>query len=45
MDLKDALLQSIVRAAELTVPGNGLAFVVPVETVADIVDLVEERSS
>ncbi|MFG1304741.1 P-II family nitrogen regulator [Xanthobacter autotrophicus] len=40
--LKDAVLREIVRAAELTVPGNGLAFVVPVETVAGIVHLVEE---
>lgn len=40
--LKDAVLQEIVRAAELTVPGNGLAFVVPVDAVAGIVHLVEE---
>ncbi len=40
---KDAILQEIVRAAELTAPGHGLAFIVPVERVAGIVHLVEER--
>lgn len=39
-DLKDTVLQEIVRAAELTRPGHGLAFVVPVEKVAGIVHLV-----
>jgi len=42
-DLKDAILREIVRAAELTVPGHGLAFVVAVEDVAGIVHLVEEN--
>ncbi len=41
--LKDIILQEIVRAAELTVPGHGLAFVVAVEAVAGIVHLVEEN--
>lgn len=41
--LKDAMLKEIVRAAELTVPGHGLAFVVAVEDVAGIVHLVEEN--
>ncbi|MGA0565155.1 P-II family nitrogen regulator [Ancylobacter sp. VNQ12] len=41
-DLKSAVLAEIVRVAELTAPGNGLAFVIPVETVAGIVHLVEE---
>lgn len=41
-DLKDKVLEEIVRAAELTAPGNGLAFVVPVEQVAGIVHLVED---
>jgi len=44
-DMKDAMIQEIVRVAELTMPGNGLAFIVPVETVAGIVHLVEERPS
>lgn len=45
VDQKAAMLQEIVRAAELTVPGNGLAFVVSVEEVAGIVHVVEERPS
>lgn len=40
-DQKDVILQEIVRAAELNAPGHGLAFVVPVETVAGIAHLVE----
>ncbi|WP_454685431.1 P-II family nitrogen regulator [Ancylobacter moscoviensis] len=40
-ELKQTMLQEIIRAAELTVPGNGLAFVVPVEAVAGIIHLVE----
>ena len=44
-EIKDAVLQEIVRAAELTVPGHGLAFVVPVEAVAGVVHLVEEQPS
>lgn len=42
VDLKDTILQEIVRAAELTVPGHGIAFVVPVEQVAGIAHLVQE---
>ncbi len=42
-ELKDAMLREIVRAAELTVPGHGLAFVVAVEDVVGIVHLVEEN--
>jgi nitrogen regulatory protein P-II 1 len=44
-NLKDTVLQEVVRAAELTAPGHGLAFVVPVETVAGIAHLVEQRLS
>jgi nitrogen regulatory protein P-II 1 len=44
-DLKDTVLQEAVRAAELTATGHGLAFVVPVETVAGIAHLVEPHSS
>lgn len=40
-DLAPRLLEEAVRAAELTVPGHGLAFVVAVEQVAGIVHLVE----
>lgn len=41
-DLKDKMLREVVRAAELTAPGHGLAFVVPVDAVAGVVHLVEE---
>jgi len=41
-DLKDVMLAEIVRAAELTAPGNGLAFAVPVDKVAGIIHLVQE---
>ena len=41
-DQSDTILKEIVRAAELTAPGHGLAFVVPVEKVAGIVHLVQE---
>lgn len=41
--LKDTILQAVVRAAELTAPGHGLAFIVPVEKVAGIVHLVSEN--
>ena len=43
-DLKDRVLQEVVRAAELTKPGHGLAFIVPVEQVAGIVHLVEDST-
>jgi nitrogen regulatory protein P-II 1 len=33
---KDAILEEVVRAAELNVSGHGLAFVVPVEALAGI---------
>ena len=35
-DQVDAILQEIVRAAELDKPGQGLAFVVPVDKVAGV---------
>ena len=44
-ELKATMLDEIVKAAELTAPGHGLAFVVPVEQVAGIVHLVEEPPS
>lgn len=44
-EIKDAVLSEVVRAAELTLPGHGLAFVVPVEQVAGIVHLVQEPPS
>ncbi len=40
-NIKSAVLREIVRAAELTAPGHGLAFIVPVESVAGIAHLVE----
>jgi nitrogen regulatory protein PII len=44
-DIKDTVLAAIVSAAELTKPGHGLAFVVPVEKVAGIVHLVSQDPS
>lgn len=44
-DLKDLMLKEIVRAADLTKPGHGLAFVVDVEDVVGIVHLVSENDS
>lgn len=44
-NISDTVLAEIVRAAELSAPGHGLAFVVPVEQVAGIVHLVETRPS
>jgi nitrogen regulatory protein PII len=41
-DQKEAILQEIVRAAQLNAPGHGLAFTMPIEQVAGIVHLVEE---
>lgn len=40
-NLKDVLLDEIIRAAELNTPGNGLAFALPLERVVGIVHLVE----
>lgn len=42
--LKDEALARIVEAAQLNVPGNGLAFVLPVEQVVGTVHLVQEQS-
>jgi nitrogen regulatory protein P-II 1 len=42
-EIVDRTLQAIVSAAELTVPGHGLAFVVPVEQIAGVVHLVQEN--
>ena len=41
-DAVDRVLKEVVRAAELTMPGHGLAFVVAVDQVAGIAHLVEE---
>ncbi|MBI4286680.1 MAG: P-II family nitrogen regulator [Chloroflexi bacterium] len=38
-DKKEAILQEIVRAAELDKPGMGIAFVVPIEKVVGVVHL------
>jgi nitrogen regulatory protein P-II 1 len=43
--LKDKMLQEIVRAADLTKPGHGLAFVVNVEDIVGIIHLVSENPS
>jgi nitrogen regulatory protein PII len=41
-DIVDRVLQAVVRAAELTEPGHGLAFVIAAEQVAGVVHLVQE---
>ncbi|MFO7305902.1 MAG: P-II family nitrogen regulator [Gammaproteobacteria bacterium] len=41
-DIVNTVLEAITTAAELTVPGHGLAFVVPVEAVAGVVHLVDD---
>lgn len=43
VDIVDRMLEEIVSAAQLTVPGHGLAFVVPVEQIAGIAHLVQEN--
>lgn len=40
--IRDTVVQEVVRAAELTVPGNGLVFTVPVDKVSGIYHLVQE---
>jgi nitrogen regulatory protein P-II 1 len=40
-DISETILAEIVRAAELTAPGHGLAFIVRVDQVAGVVHLVE----
>jgi nitrogen regulatory protein P-II 1 len=40
-NISETILAEIVRAAELTAPGHGLAFIVPVDQVAGVVHLVE----
>jgi nitrogen regulatory protein PII len=44
-DIKDTALAAAVAAGELTMPGHGIALVLPVEAVAGIAHLVEEHSS
>jgi len=44
-ELVDRVLQEILRCAEITAPGHGLAFVVAVEQVAGIVHLVQEPAA
>jgi len=40
-NISETIRAEIVRAAELTAPGHGLAFIVPVDQVAGVVHLVE----
>lgn len=40
-DIRATVMQEIVRAAQLTAPGHGLTFVVPVESVMGVVHLVD----
>lgn len=44
-DIAQTVLEAITTAAQLTMPGHGLAFIVPVEQIAGIVHLVEETPS
>lgn len=44
-DQSDAILQEIVRAAELDKPGNGLAFVLPVDKVAGTPHVADDPAS
>lgn len=41
-ELRDTMLDSIKRAAELDAPGHGLAFTLPLDRVIGVVHLVEE---
>lgn len=43
-DKKEAILQEIIRAAELEKPGAGIAFVVPIEQVVGVVHLFHQGS-
>ncbi|MBM4433352.1 MAG: P-II family nitrogen regulator [Chloroflexi bacterium] len=43
-DKKEAILQEIVRAAELEKPGAGIAFVLPIEKVVGVVHLFHRGS-
>ncbi len=42
-DIAATVLKDITRAAQLSAPGHGLAFIIPVEQVAGIVHLVQEQ--
>lgn len=42
-DQKTVILQAIMQSAELNTPGNGIAFVVPVEEVVGATHLFEEE--
>ncbi|HEY8507049.1 MAG TPA: P-II family nitrogen regulator [Steroidobacteraceae bacterium] len=44
-ELVERVLAEVVRAAELTRPGHGIAFVLPVEQVAGVAHLVQESAS
>lgn len=41
-ELKETMLSEIARAAELNAPGKGLAFVLPVEKLVGVANLVQE---
>lgn len=41
VDLKDKMLEAIVKAAELGAPGHGLAFVVPVVGLVGVAHLIQ----
>ena len=43
-DIAEAVLKAITTAAELSAPGHGLAFIVPVEQLAGVVHLVEDTT-
>ncbi len=41
--IKDTILKAAIDAAQLTAPGHGLAFVLPLAQVAGVVHLVEQQ--
>jgi nitrogen regulatory protein P-II 1 len=44
LEIAQKVLDDIVRAAELTAPGHGLAFMLPLEQVRGVVHLVEDQT-
>lgn len=44
LNVVSKVLEEVVVAAELTLPGHGLAFVIPVEQVVGVTELVEDRA-
>lgn len=45
LEIAQDVLEEIVRAAELSAPGHGLAFILPVDQVRGVVHLVEDNGT